>query len=94
MGEWSKKVGEKGEKIVDYFFKEILGYNSVLTGESIKCIKGEKHKNAKKDRTTHGIDGLISAKSPLEDNILYSQNLLLRLTPIHQNLHLKLILQI
>lgn len=40
MGEWSKKVGEKGEKIVDYFFKEILGYNSVLTGESITCIKG------------------------------------------------------
>lgn len=70
MGEWSKKVGEKGEKIVEYFFKEILGYNSVLTGESIECIKGNKHKNAKKERTTHGIDGLISAKSPLEDNIL------------------------
>lgn len=70
MGEWSKKIGEKGEEIVDYFFKEILGYNSVLAGESIKCIKGEKHKVSKSDKTTHGIDGLISTKSPLEDNIL------------------------
>lgn len=70
MGEWSKKVGEKGEVIVEYFFKEILGYNSVLTGESIDCIKGAKHKIGKKDRSTHGIDGMISAKSPLEDNIL------------------------
>lgn len=72
MGEWSKTVGEKGEKVVDFFFKEILGYNSVTSNETINCIKGAKHKSkaAKGDKTTHGIDALISSKSPLEDQLL------------------------
>lgn len=72
MGEWSKSVGEKGEEIVNYFFKEILGYNTILSNESIVCNKGLKHKDksAKSNKTTHGIDALISAKSPLEDNLL------------------------
>lgn len=43
MGEWSKTVGEKGEKVVDFFFKDILGYNSVSSNETIGCIKGTKH---------------------------------------------------
>ncbi|MBJ2124331.1 MULTISPECIES: hypothetical protein [Flavobacterium] len=72
MGEWSKTVGEKGEKVVDFFFKDILGYNSVSSNETIGCIKGTKHKSktAKGDKTTHGIDALISVKSPLEDKLL------------------------
>ncbi len=70
MGEWSKKVGDKGEEIVNYFFKEILGYNSILTNETIDCINGKKHKIKKSNKTTHGIDALISRRSPLEDNLL------------------------
>lgn len=72
MGEWSKTVGEKGEEIVNYFFNEILGYKTILSNESIVCNKGLKHKakSSKANKTTHGIDALISAKSPLEDNLL------------------------
>lgn len=72
MGEWSKKVGDKGEKIVEYFFNEILGYNTLLLNENISCIKADKHKakSSKSGKTTHGIDALISKRSPLEDNLL------------------------
>ena len=72
MGEWSKTVGEKGEKIVDFFFKGILGYNSVLSNESISCARGTKHKSKKavSGKTTHGIDALVCVKSPLEDKLL------------------------
>lgn len=70
MGEWSKKVGDKGEEIVNYFFKEVLGYSTVLSNESIDCINGKKHKVRKSDKRTHGIDALISRRSPLEDNLL------------------------
>ena len=72
MGEWSKSVGEKGEKIMSFFFKEILGFNTVLENQSVECLKEKKHKRpfAKGDRTTHGIDGLISYKNPLEDRTL------------------------
>lgn len=72
MGEWSKAIGEKGEKIVEFFFKEVLGYNSVIPTQEIKCNKGTKHKSrgAKGERTTHGIDSLLSVRSPLEDKLL------------------------
>jgi hypothetical protein len=72
MGEWSKSIGEKGEKIVDYFFRDILGYGNILHNESIVCNKGAKHKvkNRTGDRTTHGIDALISMISPVEDQVL------------------------
>lgn len=72
MGEWSKSVGEKGEKIVDYFFRDILGYSNILQNESIDCNKGIKHKDksAKGNKTTHGIDALISMVSPVEDQVL------------------------
>lgn len=72
MGEWSKSVGEKGEKIVDYFFKEILGYDNILPNKSIDCNKGSKHKekSSKGEKTTHGIDALLSINSPLEDQLL------------------------
>ncbi|UUW09783.1 hypothetical protein NLG42_03050 [Flavobacterium plurextorum] len=72
MGEWSKSVGEKGEKIVDYFFRDILGYGNVLHGESITCNKPVKHKDKKAqgNRTTHGIDAFVSMVSPMEDQTL------------------------
>lgn len=72
MGEWSREVGEKGEKIMSFLFKDIMGYHSILENQSIDCLKEKKHKrdNAKGDRKTHGIDGLISYKSPLEDKVL------------------------
>jgi len=72
MGEWSKSIGEKGEKIVKFIFEEILNYNSLQENNSIDCIKGTKHKDpsAKNNKTTHGIDGLITYKSPLEDYTL------------------------
>ena len=71
MGEWSKSIGEKGEKIVKFIFEEILEYNSLSENYSISCNKGTKHKSksAKSDKSTHGIDGLISFISPLEDEL-------------------------
>ncbi|MCD8433560.1 hypothetical protein LNJ05_12385 [Tenacibaculum finnmarkense genomovar ulcerans] len=72
MGEWSKSIGEKGEKIVKFVFEEILEFNSLIENTSIKCIKGEQHKakTAKKNKTTHGLDGLIYVKSQIEDGLL------------------------
>ena len=72
MGEWSKSIGEKGEKITKFIFEEILGVNSLIENSSIDCQRGEKHKRkeAKGDRTTHGIDGLYYQESPMEDELL------------------------
>lgn len=72
MGEWSKSIGEKGEKIVKFIFEEILEFNSLVENSSIDCVRGEKHKEktAKKNKTTHGIDGLVYVESPLEDGLL------------------------
>lgn len=69
MGEWSKSIGEKGEFIVKFVFENILDFNSLVKNQSIDCVKGSKHKdkNAESNKTSHGIDGLISYKSPLED---------------------------
>ncbi|AZJ36875.1 hypothetical protein [Tenacibaculum singaporense] len=72
MGEWSKSIGEKGEKIVKFLFEDTLEFNSLIENETINCNypKEHKRKEAKKDRTTHGIDGLIYYKSPVEDELL------------------------
>ncbi|MGJ7032302.1 GapS4a family protein [Niabella hirudinis] len=69
MGEWSKSIGEKGENIVQFIFENILNFNSLLQNESINCIKGLKHKDkdSQSNKSSHGIDGLISYKNPLED---------------------------
>ena len=69
MGEWSKSIGEKGEYIVKFIFENILNFNSLIENSSIDCIKGFKHKDkyAESNKSSHGIDGLISYKSPLED---------------------------
>lgn len=70
MGEWSKSVGEEGEKIVEYLFENVLGYKTLRKKISITCDNGEKHKVAESPKTTHGIDGLITVISPLEDKVL------------------------
>lgn len=72
MGEWSKSIGEKGEKIVKFIFEDIFNYNSLQENNSIDCVKGLKHKDstAKNNKTTHGIDGLVAYKSPVEDYTL------------------------
>lgn len=69
MGELSKRVGEKGEEILKFLFEDILNFNNLLQNKTIDCIKGEKHKRngTKNERKTHGIDGIVSYKSPLED---------------------------
>ena len=72
MGEWSKSIGEKGERIVKFIFEEILNYNSLQENNSIDCVKGLKHKNhsANSNRKSHGLDGLVTYKSPVEDYTL------------------------
>lgn len=67
MGEWSKSIGEKGEDITKFLFEEILNFNSLIENSNLKCLKGFKHKISKSNKITHGIDGLISYVSPLED---------------------------
>ena len=70
-GEFSKKIGDKGEKIVDFIFREILNFK-ISHNLPIDCNRPKEHKRtvAKSDRTTHGIDGLIYYVSPLQDYIL------------------------
>ncbi|MEC5174744.1 hypothetical protein [Chryseobacterium nepalense] len=71
MGEWSRSIGEKGEKIVKFLFEEILNFNSLVENQTIICVKGDKHKlSGTEKRNTHGIDGLIYNQSPVEDSLL------------------------
>lgn len=72
MGEISKSIGEKGEEISKFLFEEILGYSNLETGIKLNCIHKAKHKSkgAKGERSTHGIDGFVSFKSPVEDEVL------------------------
>lgn len=67
MGEWSKSVGEKGEKLLKFLFEDVLNYNSLIENKSIDCVHSQKHQNGKSERTTHGLDGVVSYVSPLED---------------------------
>ncbi|MBD8347673.1 hypothetical protein [Dysgonomonas sp. HGC4] len=65
MGEWSKKIGEYGEKVVERFFS-IIGWNDLSSGVTLKCINSEQHLNDKgKPKETHGIDFFYSYISPL-----------------------------
>lgn len=72
MGEWSKSIGEKGEKLCKFLFEDILNFNSLIENESLTCNRGIQHKKAdtKSPRESHGIDGLVSYASPLEDGAL------------------------
>lgn len=69
MGEYSKKIGEIGENIVENFFT-LIGWNNALSNQSLPCQKSSKHSNGNKTgkRETHGIDFLFAYKSPLESS--------------------------
>ena len=65
MGEWSKKIGEYGEKVVENFF-EVIGWSDLSKGIKLPCINGKKHLNDKGNpKQTHGIDFLYSYINPL-----------------------------
>lgn len=73
MGEWSKKVGETGEKIVGEFLRTI-GWGAAQAGVELSCVRSEVHKIDGHARRTHGIDYLLANRSPLVDGL--SQNLI------------------
>lgn len=70
MGEWSKTIGEYGEKTVENFLK-LIGWGAAPRGLSVDCLKPKVH-IAKEDseRQTHGIDFYFSYLSPLADGTL------------------------
>jgi len=60
MGEWSKKIGEYGENVIEKFFS-IIGWNDLVKGIEIPCINSHIHLNENGNpKTTHGIDFLYS----------------------------------
>ena len=71
MGELSRKIGEKGEKLVTEFLS-VIGWGDFQVDESIDCHFPEKHKrpSAVKNRTTHGVDVFHSFRSQLQDYTL------------------------
>jgi len=68
MGEWSKKVGERGEELIGDFLKSI-GWGSAQRGLELDCARSEKHKVGGKNRHTHGIDYLFPHRCPLIDEL-------------------------
>jgi hypothetical protein len=64
MGEWSKKVGERGEEIVRQFLRHI-GWVNCQENIELPCLRKTRH-----DAKTHGIDLLFSYPSPLIDDTL------------------------
>jgi hypothetical protein len=71
MGEWSKKIGEYGENVVEGFLSAV-GWNDPAKGIAINCSKqeGEHKNNEGKTVHTHGIDFLYSYINPLVDGQL------------------------
>lgn len=71
-GEISKSIGERGEEVAKKIFTDILGYDQIQVGKNLDCFKGKDHKigRAKKDRKSHGIDGLIGNVSELSNQSL------------------------
>lgn len=71
MGEWSKKIGEYGENVVERFFA-IIGWNDLSKGLDIPCLN-ENHLNKEgNQRKTHGIDFSYSFMNPLVSGQLNS----------------------
>jgi len=64
MGEFSKRVGEIGEKIVTDFLN-LIGWTNLQQNFDIPSINPEKHTKA-----SHGIDAYFHYKSPLITNTL------------------------
>ncbi len=84
MGEWSKKIGEKGEAIVGELLN-LIGWGNAQNNLTLKCIKGRNHGTSKNPKTTHGIDHLISYPSQLisrtVDNVVISDKCTFDLYP-------------
>lgn len=69
MGEWSKKIGEVGERIVSDLLEEI-GWGDSQKNVSINCVHGQRHGTEKTAKNTHGIDSFFSYPSRLTDRTL------------------------
>jgi hypothetical protein len=71
MGEKSKSIGEKGEKIVENFLR-LIGWNNPQPNRTLTCLHPVEHKSksANNSRTTHGIDFFYANKSHLKINTL------------------------
>lgn len=69
MGEWSKKLGERGEHITESLLN-LIGWKAALKGHEFDCVKPVPHSTTGNPRKTHGADFVFSCLSPLEDGIL------------------------
>lgn len=71
MGEWSKKIGEYGENVVEKFLS-VVGWNDPVKGITINCSKQEGEHKDKEGKAvhTHGIDFLFTYMNPLVDGQL------------------------
>lgn len=66
MGEWSKTVGEFGEKTVENFLN-LIGWGQAPKNIEVDCLKANAHSKGNSDRQTHGIDFFFTYLSPLAD---------------------------
>mgnify|MGYP006289646491 CR=1 FL=1 len=64
MGEWEKRIGERGESVVSDFL-DLIGWGDAQRNVSLPCLKKDKHKCK-----THGIDAFFSYQSNLVDRTL------------------------
>ena len=69
MGEWSKKLGERGENVVESLLY-LIGWKAPLKGTDIDCVKPKLHRLTENPRQAHGADFIFSCLSPLEDGVL------------------------
>ena len=69
MGEWSKKIGEYGENLVERFLS-VIGWNDPVKGITIPCyMQNGEHKNDKEDyRTKDGIPVYLPVKVGVDIN--------------------------
>jgi len=71
MGELSNKIGKNGESIVETLFREYVGFTNYREGLSIVCHNQEEHAILRKNKSnTHGLDGLIHYRTPLDEEVL------------------------
>ena len=68
MGEWSKRIGEEGESVVESLL-DMIGWSEPQRNFDIPCVKPGEH-SAKGNRKTHGIDKFFSYRTPLANRRL------------------------
>lgn len=78
MGEWSKTVGEFGEKTVENFLR-LIGWTNLPSNIEIKCTNSRGH-SSNGERSTHGLDFYFSYKSPLIDGVLKNVHISVKFT--------------